>query len=102
MVNSRRLSITVIGAIIEEIGIIHHHMICESNNTENFENFLLGKKTKCEEMRVIIILDNLRIYYSKKLNSIYTKDFKLMFLPPYSSPLNPVEKLWSVQKRKWS
>ena len=74
-------------------------MICESNNTENFENFLLGLKAKCEDMRVIIILDNLRIHYAKKLNPIYTKDFKLMFLPPYSSPLNPIERLWSVLKR---
>ena len=102
MVNSRGPSITVIGAISEERGLIHHHMICESNNTENFEKFLLGLKAKCEGMRVIIILDNLRIHYAKKLNPIYTKDFKLMFLPPYSSPLNPIERLWSVLKRKRS
>jgi transposase len=25
-----------------------------------------------------------------------------MFLPPYSSELNPIERLWSVLKRKWT
>ncbi|TNV67766.1 hypothetical protein FGO68_gene1725 [Halteria grandinella] len=25
-----------------------------------------------------------------------------MFLPPYSSPLNPIERLWAVLKQKWS
>lgn len=59
----------------------------------------MGLKVKCEGKRVIIVLDNLRIHYAKKLNSIYTNDFKLMFLPPYSSPLNPIERLWSVLKR---
>ena len=102
MVNSRGPSITVIGAISEERGLIHHHMIYESKNTENFENFLLGLKTKCEGKRVIIVLDNLRIHYANKLNPIYTNDFKLMFLPLYSSPLNPIERPWSVLKRKWS
>jgi len=36
MVISRGPSISVIGAISEARGLVHHHMICESNNTENF------------------------------------------------------------------
>jgi len=73
-------------------------VISESNNAEHFENFFIGLRSKCEGKRVVLILDNLRIHYAKKLNPIYTKDFKAMFLPLYSSPLNPIERLWAVLK----
>jgi transposase len=36
------------------------------------------------------------------LTGIYDETFKEMFLPTYSSPLNPIEVLWSVVKRKWT
>ena len=48
------------------------------------------------------MLDNLRIHHSKKLNEVYTNDFKEFFLPTYSSELNPIERLWSIVKRKWT
>ena len=50
---------------------------------------------------MIIVLDNLQIQYAKKLNYLYDKDFKDLFLPPYSSQLNPIERLWSLLKNKW-
>ena len=46
-------------------------------------------------------MDNLRIHYSKKLDDVYDENFKEMFLPTYSSELNPIERLWSIIKRKW-
>ena len=68
----------------------HHRTICESNTAEHFEDFLIGLKAKCEGMRVLMVLDNLRVHYAKKLNPIYSNAFKVLFLPPYSSPLNPL------------
>jgi transposase len=53
-------------------------------------------------MRVLLVLDNLRVHYAKKLNPIYSNAFKVLFLPPYSSPLNPIERLWSNLKHRWS
>ena len=50
----------------------------------------------------IVILDNLRIHHSKKLNEVYNNNFKEFFLPTYSSELNPIERLWSIVKRKWT
>ena len=49
-----------------------------------------------------VILDNLRIHHSKKLNEVYDNDFKELFLPTYSSELNPIERLWSIVKRMWT
>ena len=48
------------------------------------------------------MLDNLRIHHSKKLNEVYDNDFKELFLPTYSSELNPIESFWSIVKRKWT
>jgi transposase len=75
-------------------------MISESNTAAHFEDFIIGLKSKCEGKRVIIVLDNLKIHYAKKLNYLYDKDFKDLFLPPYSSQLNPIERLWSLLKNK--
>ena len=37
----------------------------------------------------------------KKLQKLFDENFEQMFLPPYSSQLNPIEILWGVLKRKW-
>ena len=57
---------------------------------KHFEDYLIGFKAKCEGMRVLLVLDNIRIHYAKKLNPIYYDAFKVLFLSPYSSPLNPL------------
>jgi len=101
MVNTKGRNICVIGGISQERGLIHYHLIAESNNAEHFGRFIQDTKRKCEGRRVIIVLDNHRIHYAKKLNCLYDADFKLMFLPTYSSELNPIERLWSLLKRKW-
>jgi len=101
LVNSRGPSITVIGGISEKRGLVHYHIIAESNNTQHFETFLAGLKKKCKGRKTLLILDNLRIHYSKQLNPQYDQQFKVMFLPPYSSELNPIESFWSLLKHKW-
>ena len=74
----------------------------ENNNSNLFMNFMHAVKTKCQGRRVVVVLDNLRIHHSKKLNEIYTNDFKEYFMTTYSSELNPIERIWSIVKRKWT
>ena len=102
MMKNRGPSITVIGCISEERGLVHASVFAESNNADHFENFLIDLKKKCEGRRVVIILDNLRVHHSKKLASLFDDAFQQMFLPTYSSELNPIERLWSLLKRKWA
>lgn len=101
LLKNRGPSITVIGGISQERGSVHHHIIAESNNASHFQDFLLGLKRKCQGRRTLIVLDNLKIHYAKKNNHLYDQDFKLLFLPPYSSELNPIERLWAILKLKW-
>jgi transposase len=102
LIKNRGPSITVIGAISRERGLVHFEVFVENNNANLFMNFIQALKNKCQGRRVIVVLDNLRIHHSKKLNEVYTKDFKELFLPTYSSELNPIERLWSIVKRKWT
>ena len=52
---------------------------------------------------IVIVLDNHSAHKSK-LVSDYAQltGFTLFFLPPYSSPLNPIERVWSRLKRRWA
>ena len=95
-------SITVIGAISEARGLVHHQIIDSSNNAAKFRDFIEALKNKCAGRRVVLVLDNLRIHHARLLAESYHQSFKEMFLPPYSCVLNPIERLWSVLKHKWT
>ena len=48
-----------------------------------------------------MVLDNLKVHHAKILEQVYDSNFNEMLLPPYSCELNPIERHWSVLKRKW-
>ena len=99
MHKNRGPSITVIGAISQKRGMVHYEVFEGSNNAKTFESFLMKLKAKCLG-RTIAVLDNLKVHQAKLLERVYDANFKEMFLPPYSCELNPIERLWSVLKRK--
>ena len=60
------------------------------------EQFLI-KKLKDGQ---IVIMDNAAFHKSTKVkNLIESVGCKLVFLPPYSPDLNPIEKFWANMKR---
>ena len=69
---------------------MHFEVFVENNNFKFFLNFMKALKNKCQDRRVVVVLDYLRIHHSKKLNEVYNKRFKELFLPTYSSELNPI------------
>ena len=54
-------------------------------------------------MKAILILDNLRIHRAKEVNDLIKthKNLSFLFLPPYSSNFNAIEKLWQITKHYW-
>lgn len=51
----------------------------------------------------IIVLDNAAFHKSTTtVELVQAAGGKLLFLPPYSPHLNPIEKLWANIKRSWS
>ena len=50
----------------------------------------------------MLVLDNHRAHHSKvACEFLVNKLWKVLFLPPYSSELNPIELVWSLMKRQW-
>ena len=51
--------------------------------------------------RVLIVMDNARFHRKNVLEKIIKETGHcLLFLPPYSPDLNPIEKLWANMKKK--
>ena len=49
----------------------------------------------------VIIMDNASFHKKASLEEIFRSEgHKLMFLPPYSPQLNPIERYWASLKRK--
>ena len=52
------------------------------------------------EKDTVIVMDNASFHSKKRLTSLAQKaGCKLIFLPPYSPELNPIEKFWAWLKR---
>lgn len=52
--------------------------------------------------RVVVITDNARYHHASMHKAWRTKqepDFRLLFLPPYSPDLNPIERVWKLVRR---
>ena len=72
---------------------------------ERFVQYL--KKTLLPTLRPgdIVVMDNMRSHHVKAVREILeAKGMKVLYLPPYSPDLNPIEKMWSKMKailRRW-
>lgn len=59
-------------------------------------------KHRSRGKRLVLILDNARYHHARMLQPwlrAYHKVLTLMFLPPYSPELNPVERVWKLTRR---
>lgn len=75
----------------------------ESSKAEDVCEFLEKIVEQNSRKRIILVLDNARSHHAKKTIS-KARDLKitLVFLPPYSPDLNPVEFVWKTIKREVS
>lgn len=71
-------------------------------NTEVFNAWLESQLLPTLEPGTVIILDNATFHRASTSNLIVQKaQCELLFLPPYSPHLNPIEKLWANIKKIW-
>ena len=85
-------------------GLITHDIIPGSINVERFFQFLqeliIPLTNPYPGPRSILILDNCNIHHSEKVWALVEDEAmcKLIFLPPYSPNLNPIEQAFSSIK----
>jgi transposase len=76
----------------------------ESFNGETFFKFMkrLKRRSTRSGRKVVLVLDNARFHHAKlhkEWRSLNDRTFQLLYLPPYSPDLNPIERVWKVTRR---
>lgn len=75
-------------------------------NKGNYQSFKKHLKkilwTYKDQRKIIIVLDNVRYHHAKLLKIFLDKHKKLelLYLPPYSPDLNPIERAWWYMRKK--
>jgi transposase len=99
-----RASIGYYGAVRLRDGKFVYKSEREKFNGESFFSFLkyLRRVSSHSGRKVILINDNAR-YHHAKLHKPWrdkcSEKFEIMFLPPYSPDLNPIERVWKLTRR---
>ena len=71
-----------------------------SCNTDLFNNWVEQFLIKELEPNQVVVMDNASFHKSQKTKElIESVGCTLIFLPPYSPDLNPIEKFWANMKR---
>lgn len=77
--------------------------VAEKFDAVTFGSFLKKLlKHRAKGKRMMLIIDNARYHHAKLLKPLLHKHrrvLKLLFLPPYSPNLNPIERVWKLTRR---
>jgi transposase len=90
-------------------GILFARVFQGSTDTAVFEDFIEQLLHHCGrwlEPRSVLVMDNASFHHSERMEQMCIRaGVKLMYLPPYSSDLNPIEEFFaelkSFIKRNW-
>jgi len=99
-----RASVGYYGAIRLRDGKFVYKIEWGKFNGETFFSFLkyLRRVSSHAGRKVIVIADNAR-YHHSKLHKPWrercSEKFEMIFLPPYSPELNPIERVWKLTRR---
>jgi transposase len=91
---------TLLGGITLE-GMLACMTVDAPTDTDIFLTFL--KRVLCPKLKAgnVVVLDNLSVHHVAQVReTIEATGAKLLYLPPYSPDLNPIEPCWSKIKQK--
>lgn len=92
-----RKGISVFGAVRIEDGRLLTE-ITERYNALTFLKFLFIAHARFPDS--IFVLDNAQYHHASLIiDYAFLADINLLFLPPYSPELNPIEKVWKLAKK---
>ena len=97
-----RKNIAIMGAVREADGRLLAAQ-ADRFNTESFHAFLVGLvRLHRAGRKIVLVLDNARWHHARKLRAWlheHRRILTLLFLPPYSPDLNPIERVWKLTRR---
>lgn len=71
--------------------------------TNTFFSFLVKVAKQYPNQKVVMVVDNVRYHHARRLKPIlerYKHRIELVYLPPYSPDLNPIERIWWYMRKK--
>ena len=97
-----RKSVALFGAVNLSGGqmLAHFNPVFEAQSFWAFLKALLRRRARGKKM--VLIIDNAPYHHSAVLQAWLREQRKvleLMFLPPYSPELNPIERVWKLLRR---
>lgn len=97
-----RKSVACFGAVSLDTGQFVR-MMCPIFNAATFRTFLRRLlRQQTPGRRMIIVLDNARYHHARLLADFlhrHARQLRLLFLPPYSPQLAPIERVWKLTRR---
>lgn len=101
--HSRRLN--VLGFLSRQGKLIHHETtgkVTTDTVIEAFDRLITGR---CKEKFSVVVMDNAQIHksaqFKRKQVDWMEQGIFVVYLPPYSPELNPIEILWRKIKYSW-
>ena len=96
--DTKNMKNTSVCSCITNEGNITYETNSSSYNKNSFLSFM--KKLDLP-INTIILIDNVRFHHSKEVKSYAkTKNWDLLYIPPYSPWFNPIENIFSLVKNK--
>ena len=99
--NSGRERVNINGAIeINTLSVVSRS--CKKVNGQSMSNLLRAvRRRHPKERNVYMVLDNAGYNRSYRVQDLAEElGIRIMYLPPYSPNLNPIERLWKFMKKK--
>ena len=92
-------NVTIIGAL--SYGKLFYR-IAPTTNSETVFEFFNQMRLEHELRGTVLVMDNHRAHWSHRVRDLLeAQGCELLFLPPASSVLNPIEVVWAQVKRQW-
>ena len=89
-------NVSLLGALSID-GLIATFSLCGSVNTNVFVTYLQEVLVPQLWQGAIVVIDNLKVHHATRVREIIeSAGAQLVFLPPYSPDLSPIELCWSL------
>lgn len=92
-------NLTLLGAIRASGWVVLSTMFATAN-ADRFVGWLRSRLLPKLKRGDVLVMDNLRAHHDARVHAVCrSRGVRVLYLPPYSPDLNPIEPAWALQKQ---